>query len=213
MSILKSRALNIQGYLMMLCAVFVAFSLLTATLAWLFQDRERQHTFSTTNFTFSADVYFLQSDNSHVSAQAYKDAQTGYYLVNISSASAINYAPKLHIDVKYKGLTRSYIRVYVNDMWLVSNKSIFKMDTVFNLAAGLWNDNRIYDKYYYYIGGTTEERGMVYSSTVNEEKTIGFISGIQDFARINNGTLYLEVRAEAVQINRMQAFWGRTQLP
>ncbi len=193
--------------------IILALSILSATLSWLYQDRERSHKILATDFTLRTDVYYLQSDNTKVSAENYRDPQTGYYIVNISAPAAPNYAPKLRIDVRYQGITKSYLRVYVNDMWLINNESIFKMDTVFVTAPGLWTDNRLYDKYYYYTAGEGEERGLVSGSTPQEQKTYSFISGIQDFGRISNGVLYLEIKADAVQLNRMEAFWGMTQLP
>ena len=87
------------------------------------------------------------------------------------------------------------------------------MNTVYITTPGLWVDNRVYDNMYYYVGGNTDEKGIVYNDTPDQVKTIQLFRGIQDFAPISNGSLYLEIRAEAVQINRINAFWGMTQLP
>lgn len=204
--------ISLKSYLFFIGILALILSVVSVTNAWLYQNKQRTHNIETSNFTFAADVFFLQADNSHTAAAAYKDAATGYYLLNISDPNALNYAGKLNINVRYKGLTKAYMRVYIGDMWIVNNKSILKMDTDFN-ASALWLDNRIYDNYYYYVGGTGSERGMVYSDTADQEKTFSFVSGIRNMAKISNASLYVEIRAEAVQINRINAFWGITSIP
>lgn len=214
MKFLSSKLTSKKRYLLILCAVVLILSLVTVSFAWLLQLRQRSHTITTSNFTLITDVYFLQNDGiTREPGSLHKDPLTGYYIVDLSNPSALNYGNKLKVDIKYKGVTASYLRVYVGDMWLVNNKSIFKQDTVFLTPTGNWLDNRIFDKYYYYVGGIPEEKGMIYSPSDNQEVTYSFITGIEDFARINSGILYLEIRADAVQINRMEAFWGISQLP
>ena len=123
------KAVRYRSILLIIAVVAVIASLVTVSSAWLFKNVQRQHNLLATNFILTTDVYYLQSDNSHVAGSSFKDAQTGYYLVDISNSSASNYATKLCVDIKYKGITKSYLRVLVNDMWLSSSSnSIFKMN-------------------------------------------------------------------------------------
>lgn len=85
------------------------------------------------------------------------------------------------------------------------------MDTAY-ITTPYWLDNRIYDNFYYYTGGS-EERGLVYGNDLNEEITLNFVSGIENMAPITGGELLLEIKAEAVQLNRIEAFWGIDQIP
>lgn len=222
-----------RNYLLYACCMLVLISLVSFTYAWLFQDKTREYDLTTTNVALKTNVYFAQSDGTTVSAAAYKDAQTGYYALNITDPTALNYAPKLRVDLTYQGVTHSFLRVLVSDMWYVKNTAssgtssgtssalqassgytaIFKADTVFLTPQGQWMDNRIYDDCYYYMSGTGNDKGIVYGKTPDQVQTIPFITGIQDFARIANGKLYIQIRGESVQVNRLAAFWNTSALP
>ena len=188
---------------------------ITASYAWIFQNKTREYNLQTSNFIIETDVFFLQNDEQQISASSYKDTATGYYIVNISDPSALNYAGKLNINIRYKGVTKAYLRVYVGDMWLVNGEAINKENTEY-ITPTYWLENRIYDNYYYYSGYADEneqERGVVYCDAINDERIIPFISGIHNMAGIYNGELYLEIKAEAVQINRISSFWGMDSIP
>lgn len=71
-----------------------------------------------------ADIFYQQAGGEQVPASNYVDPDTGYFIANISDPSALNYAGKLTINIRYKGVTKSYLRVYIGDMWLVNGSSI-----------------------------------------------------------------------------------------
>ena len=171
MRLIQLKAVGVRSILLILCSVIVILSLITSSSAWLFKNVQRTHNLVTSNSILTTEVYFLQSDNSRVAGSAYKDPQTGYYIVDLSNPAASNYATKLCVDIQYQGVTRSYVRVLVDDMWLASGSSIFKLDTVFNTSPGLWFDNRVYDSMYYYEGGSAGQIGMVYN---NNETNVEF---------------------------------------
>ena len=206
----------------MVCACLLALPLLSSTYAWLFITKERPHDIVATNLIVHPEVYFTTPDNvSTISADPYMD--NGYYVVNLSDPMAPNYVSRLHVTINVTGTTRCYLRVYVADMWVANEddgngnivKTVFLQEnTNFQHPINMWLDNRLYDTYYYYnYNNPTYGRGVVANPT-EANLPIPFITGLsEEIGIIDNSELYLEIRAEVVQYNRLEAFWNMTAIP
>jgi len=221
--ILKSfsfKKLSARSYLLFFSALVLVLSIIIGTFSWLSKITERPHLLGVTSVTVSPSVFFLQSDNTAISAEAFRD--NGYYKLNLDNPAAVNYAPKLRIDIRYKGTTHSYVRIFISDMTIVKtpvgNTSkvdetvILKEETKYNFNER-WFDNRIYDRYFYYNFGSAANRGHMFGESLTQEYSFNFITGITDFAPLEDGELYIEIRVESVQINRIEAFWGIPAIP
>ena len=203
--------------IIIIAAVFV-LSLAGGTYAWLQQVRSKQLQLNATNTFLTTDVFFLQDNGSRVPVP--RDSN-GYYIASQEDENDADYVGRLNVTLKFKGTTKSYLRVYIGDMWLndvnvggdtFEETAYLKEDTKF-ITLSSWLDNRWYDKYYYFAGDYGFGRGVVYNLSLNDEITFELVKGIDDVVPLENGKVYFEIRAEAVQFNRIEAFWGITDIP
>lgn len=195
-----------------LCVLMAGLGIRQAYL-WFTQDQDRELNILSTNVVVHPIVYFVQDDDSEVDGKLYRD--NGYYVINVSDPSAPNHITKLKIDIEYTGTTHSYMRVYIADMLFVTrendnvteNITVLKEDLVYNVDASAWNDCRVLDSFFYYRKNSGLGKGVVTSGGASAT-TVPFISGvISEIAAGDSSHLYLEVRVDTVQINRIDAFW------
>ena len=212
------KSFSIKPFAVVLAFFIILLSLTYDTFAWLSVFKTKTHNIISSNFVVQPDVYFLQSNGNKVAAS--RDDK-GFYIVNISNSSAVDFISKLRVDIRYRGVTKSYLRVYFSDMWYtkidtpygIEDTVFLKEGTRYRSNAADWYDNRYFDRCFYYSGGTMSEKGMVYSANIGAEVILPFITGVDEVSTIEDGVLKLEVQAEAVQFNRIEAFWGITELP
>jgi len=216
-----SKRMNRQMVMLIIVASFVSFALVLNTLAWLRKDFRRPHSLRTTSVEIHPDVYFLKSDGTRIPGSTYRESDTTYYKINLDDPRADNYLSKLRVDIRYMGMTYSYVRVYIAEMGVIvgydSNthetyETIYiKEETDYTFNSN-WLDNRLYDKYVYFTANNAEAgKGAMNSLTENAFRTFNFITGVNNVLAVDDGAMYLAIRAEAVQINRLEAFWGITQ--
>lgn len=212
------RRYRFQFIMIAAISILLVASILIASFAWLEEYVDKSHYFVTTSVTVNPHIFFTQTGGYTVEGSKYQD--NGYYVVNLDDPSAENYAAKMQIRINFKGVTYSYLRVYLGEMWLVSDSLVgnsedvvfLKPETDFGFTAN-WFDNRYYDNFIYYRGNSDAGIGVVYGSNENETRTLEMITGIRSFEKVEGGKLYMEIRVEAVQINRLYAFWGMNKLP
>ena len=216
-------------FLLAMSATLILSLYVSPTLSWLLHTITGPHSLNSTTLTLHTDVYFVQPDNSRLDGTDFLFQQ--YYLVDIEDEDAPNYLKKLRVDLKITGTTKAYIRVFTNDMWLTSVddglgnliKTVFIKDSImFNHPENCWTDNRLYDSYFYYTYENTALYNAarpsmnvgLYANPDETETVLPFITGInEDVGEIASGELHLEIRAEIIQFNRIEAFWNITELP
>ena len=187
--------------------------------AWLEQTKQRIHRLTASNVTAVPVVYFHQDNGLNVLAS--RDIN-GYYIINLNDRMSENYIGRMRIDIMYTGSTKSYMRIYMSDMWYTEvdtqtgmEETVFlKENTDMVYSSAQWLDNRIYDKYFYYVSGVGNNRGIINNTSVDTgARLINFISGINNLSQINRGMALIEIRVEVVQFNRIEAFWNMSTVP
>lgn len=206
--------------MIIIAALLIGAALMTTiTYAWLQQDQESRHTLVTSSVTIAPAVSFVKAGVPEgVAGESFM--YNGYYIVDLNNPAADNYYTKLRVKIQFKGVTKSYIRVHLADMGVVEtyedsskvNNIYLKENTEFNMDHTRWVDNRIYDDYYYYIHDMGYGRGIFRTETELYETELDFISGISGISDVENGKMYLDIQAEAVQFNRIETFWGMNDL-
>jgi len=198
------------------------------TYSWLTKTIDGPHSIHATNITAKPHVFFHQTNGTDIPASI--DPVTNRYIINISDRSSPTFIEKLRINIELEGRTSAYLRIFLSDMWFRTfddgfgneTRTIFiREDTKLLYNHLQWLDNRLYDNYFYYIYNSNTmsqpkypqvNRGLIVPTL--EKQGITFISGIDgSVAEIKDGELHLEIRVEVVQFNRMEAFWGMTELP
>ena len=209
----KIKPLKSRRLILALCSVFLALCIIiTVTWAWLADRRTQGHDFLATTIIVEPIAYFVGSSENELMDE------NGYFSAVLDDPNAPNYAGKLKMSIKIKGVVKSYIRVHISDMWVTVEESAGgdKTETVIfrenDGETGItfendWLDNRIYDNYVYYTGGNG---GVVHGALDNDdhELIIPFIADIGTFYNYPNGKVYFSIRAEVVQFNRIEQFWG-----
>lgn len=203
---------------LVIAALLMLLTFLVATAAWLSLEKGRPHVLSATGTTVWVDGYFM-NDGVKVAGSNYQE--NGCYLLDISNPAAPNYVKKFRADIYASGTTRSYLRVYVADMVIYPQEndegtlvdtSILREALIYALPANTWYDNRNFDSRYYYVADGLPGRGILTPST--SEVKFPLITGIaSDIASVAGGKIYVDIRAETVQFNRIEAFWGMVTLP
>jgi len=216
--IVKRKIKRKKAALIAAAVIAAVITVTTITYAWLQQTVFRDHQIVTTSIQADPRVYFLQNDGI-TEIEAQRDSN-GYYIADLSNASSPTYAGKLKIDIEFKGVTHSYIRVFVTEMLFekeytpsgLKESVFFREDLEFKTTSD-WLDNRLYDTFYYYQASSGDGRGIIFNDDEAITKPVPFIEGIKDISVIENGEMRIEICVDTVQFNRINAFWNMSNIP
>ena len=201
-------------------ALLLVLVLVTVTVAVFTQNKLKDQGIYSTNLIVNPHVFFLQDNGSEIPGTDFQD--NGYYIADVSDPSSPNYITKLRVNVRLKGSSKAYMRIYMQDMWITNQDEagltipdtvMYRENTDYKFSSSEWLDNRLFDNYFYYNETTRYGRGII-QNTGDTVYSFPFILGLnEDVSPIDGGRIYFEVRAETVQFNRLNEIWGVSDLP
>lgn len=169
------------------------------------------------NYTVSSTVFFGST-----SSDAFTNADNRLISVDVTDKDAVNYIENMKIDVSYQGKSMAYLRVKLTDEWTAEDPDFPDNRQVLSNTAQIrydvqdpnWIDMRKIDGYFYYalpLGGKTDDLGVVDDTAVVLTLLDGIVPGMyipdQEYTSLDL-QMRLSVKVEAVQVNRIKAFWG-----
>lgn len=229
--------------------VIIAISLIvTSSVALLIRQKEKELEFLVSNIVVSADIYFLQANDDKYYPQdlhlgSDRIDPRGMLEVDVTDPNAINYISKLRVNVTFKGLINSYVRVKFYQEWysaydIFAGYDEFNQPIILNTGSILrsvnapyiinlsdspsvegWYDNRLNDNYLYYNTVVNSFDQVDYLLTI--PLINGFDNSEGEFPLLVNNRpnithsyqVTMAFIVEAVQVNRYQAIWNKTELP
>lgn len=180
------------------------------------------------NFDIAGYAFFVDplGNETNVFTEGY--FQNGYIVCNYTDPAAVNNISKLRLNINYRGYSPAYIRVQFIEQFTNSKGEIVAINQIKFDLADTWYDNRSDDLCFYsdmlWYSAEKDIEVTVDGKKVAKVFTVPVILGVTgwvdaattidpDLADNTDLTLQISIIIEAVQPNRIEAYWGISDIP
>lgn len=202
---------------------------ITSILAWLTDNKEIDYDGETSQFQLSYDIYFDQGEGlDPIPASQYyigdDESEDNLKLIQMSlgDQNAPNFIGKLRINISVTTNGNYYLRVKFNNEWYMARRSmttdLVRYSTINQSGDTLMPYTLASNWYYDQASAYT-----YYTQPVNNSSVLPVINGpmtktieYKDYTTTSYETkyyVYLDVKFEYVQANRMYAIWNLDHIP